>query len=601
MSDAVTRGSIHEALINGKRLLRLDASAALEQAEAILSIDPNQSDAAWLAVRGLEALGRRAEAMQAAERAAKASLKNDELRTAAAAINRGDLATAERCVRPYVNRSPDDVLAAIMLADIATRLGIYTEAEGLLRRASSSAPSYPDLSINLALVLFQQGRVGECLSILDDTISRAPSNMRAATCKADILAQTGEYHAAAACYRSLLDLHPGRPEIWLWYGNVLKTLGDTAGSLGAYRRAIDLDPGFAEAWWSVTELKGNHLSADDIAIMTQELQNARSQAAKVFLHFALGRCFENKECWQRSFDHFAAANRMRLALEPHDKGAVSAEVDRSVHLFDRQFFTARATAGSPSDSPIFILGMPRAGSTLVEQILASHSLIEGTSELPYIPLLVRGIVASDWKNRGAAYPQSLKRLDEAALSELGERYLNAAALHRKTKAPYFIDKFPNNWRYIGLIRTILPNAKIIDARREAMSCCFSNFKQHFTKGQTFAYSQSDLASYYCDYIRMIDHFERDFPGSIFRVQHETLLDHPEREIRKLLDFVGVPYQEQCLRPHENKRPVRTASSEQVRRPISKNALGHWRHFEPWLDDLKIGLGDVLEAAPSSPT
>ena len=274
---------------------------------------------------------------------------------------------------------------------------------------------------------------------------------------------------------------------------------------------------------------------------------------------------------------------------------MSAEVTHSIALFSREFMARHAGVGCAAPDPIFVVGMPRAGSTLIEQILASHSRVEGTSELPDIPLIVRSLIAKNWQQQAAAYPAVVRDLPAQEFAQLGKLYLRNAASKRKTIRPFFIDKLPNNWRYLGLIHLILPNAKIIDARRDAMACCFSNFRQHFSLGQTFAYSMQDLGSYYRDYVRMMEHFARALPGAVHRVQHEALVEDPEREIRALLDYLALPFEEACLRPHDNARPVRTASSEQVRRPISRDAFDLWRHYEPWLDELKAALGGAWRA------
>jgi tetratricopeptide (TPR) repeat protein len=439
-------------------------------------------------------------------------------------------------------------------------------------------------------------------------IGANPAHIAAAASKADILAQTGSYDAAAETYRALLDTVGDKADVWLWYGHLLKTVGRQTDSIAAYRRATTLEPDLAEAWWSLAELKANKVEAGDIAAMErargggpppahQELRPvAVGPAKQLFLHFALGMALEDRGEWAESFDHYAEGNRLRLDLEPHDRTAVSDEVDRSIALFGRGFFAAHAGMGCPEPDPIFVVGLPRAGSTMIEQILASHSQIEGTAELPDIPLIVQSLVAERWQDRDAAYPEVVASLGADRLRQLGERYVEGAAKNRKTAAPFFIDKLPNNWRYLGLIHTILPNAKIIDARRDAMACCFSNFKQHFAQGQTFAYSMIDLASYYRDYVRAMRHIDDVLPGLVHRVQHEALLEDPEREIRRLLDYLALPFEEACLRPHENARPVRTASSEQVRQPINRGALGLWRNYAPWLGELKMSLGDAWRAA-----
>ena len=582
-------GSLRAALENGMRLLDRNPVGAAEQATAILEVTPGQPDALRLLGQALRKLGQRERAAKADLAAINATLRLPDIRSARIAIAGNDLASAERLLRAQLSRSPDDVVATMMLAEIASALGIFPEAERLLTHAASVAPDYPDARVSLALVFFSQGRLDEALASLDHVIADNPGHVGAAASKADILAQTGSYDEAAQTYAGLLDTVGDHPEVWLWYGHLLKTIGRQSDSVAAYRRATTLEPELAEAWWSLAELKADKVEADDLSKMEAALRRATAPTKQLYLHFALGKAFEDRKEWEASFRHYTDGNRLRLEQEPHDRAAISDEVDASIALFDRAFFAEHGGMGCPLPDPIFVIGMPRAGSTLVEQILASHSQIEGTSELPDIPLIVQSLVAKDWQNRAAAYPAVIKRLTPTNLRELGERYIANSASKRKTSRPFFVDKLPNNWRYLGLIHLILPNAKIIDARRDAMACCFSNFRQHFSRGQTFAYSMQDLGSYYRDYIRAMDHFDRILPGLVHRVQHESLAADPEREIRALLNYLDLPFEEACLRPHENARPVRTASSEQVRKPISRDAFDLWRHYEPWLDDLKAAL------------
>jgi len=582
-------GSLQAALRNGALLLDHNPVAAVEQATTILEVTPGQPEALRLLGKALRKLGLAEKAAKADLAAIKSTLRSPDISSARAAIMKNDLAAAERILRTSLSRSPDDVVAAMMLAEIASTLGIHPEAERLLRQAVSVAPDYPDAKVSLALTFFSQGRLEDALATLDRVIADHPEQIVAAATKADILAQTGSYDAAAETYGKLLATVDDNPEVWLWYGHLLKTMGRQSESVAAYRRATALDPELAEAWWSLAELKANKVVAEDLAVMQRSLDRSIAPAKRLYLHFALGKALEDREEWEASFLHYAEGNRLRLDLIPHDRDAVSEEVDRSMALFTRDFFTKHAGMGCQRADPIFVIGMPRAGSTLVEQILASHSQIEGTSELPDIPHIVQSLVARDWQNKAAAYPAVVEKLTAKEVRTLGERYVENSAIKRKTVRPFFIDKLPNNWRYLGLIHLILPNAKIIDARRDAMACCFSNFRQHFSRGQTFAYSMQDLGSYYRDYVRAMDHFEETLPGLIHRVQHESLLADPEREIRALLEYLGLPFEEACLRPHENARPVRTASSEQVRRPINRDAFDLWRNYEPWLDELKAAL------------
>lgn len=582
-------GSLQAALRNGALLLDHNPVAAVEQATTILEVTPGQPEALRLLGKALRKLGLAEKAAKADLAAIKSTLRSPDISSARAAIMKNDLAAAERILRTSLSRSPDDVVAAMMLAEIASTLGIHPEAERLLRQAVSVAPDYPDAKVSLALTFFSQGRLEDALATLDRVIADHPEQIVAAATKADILAQTGSYDAAAETYGKLLATVDDNPEVWLWYGHLLKTMGRQNESVAAYRRATALDPELAEAWWSLAELKANKVEAEDLAVMQRSLDRSIAPAKRLYLHFALGKALEDREEWEASFLHYAEGNRLRLDLIPHDRDAVSEEVDRSMTLFTRAFFAEHAGMGCQRRDPIFVIGMPRAGSTLVEQILASHSQIEGTAELPDIPHIVQSLVARDWQNKAAAYPAVVEKLTAEEVRALGERYVENSAIKRKTVRPFFIDKLPNNWRYLGLIHLILPNAKIIDARRDAMACCFSNFRQHFSRGQTFAYSMQDLGSYYRDYVRAMDHFDETLPGLIHRVQHESLVADPEREIRALLEYLGLPFEEACLRPHENARPVRTASSEQVRRPINRDAFDLWRNYEPWLDELKAAL------------
>jgi hypothetical protein len=335
-------------------------------------------------------------------------------------------------------------------------------------------------------------------------------------------------------------------------------------------------------------------SDEDLAAMQAALAGPDlGREDRFHLHFALGRAFEERRDFPASFDHYAKGNALRGETVGFRITETDALVARSARLFTAGFFAARTGQGCPAPDPIFILGMPRAGSTLVEQILASHSMVEGTMELPDIPLLVRR-VDNRGKAGGGAYPDCLADLDAASLAALGADYLERTRIQRKTDRPFFIDKMPNNWAHVGFIRLILPNAKIIDARRHPLDCCFSNFKQHYARGQGFSYSLADMGRYYANYVALMAHFDAALPAPPYRLIHEHLIDEPEVGIRALLDFLGLPFEPGCLAFHETERAVRTASSEQVRRPINREGVGQWRAYEPWLDPLREALGPALD-------
>lgn len=594
-------GSLAEALANGQRLLLGQPGSAEEQAREILRIDPLNGDALRLLAAALRWLGRIDEAEQAELDAIRAAMHEPVLAQAAKAISKDRLDVAEHLVRPYLRQRPTDVAAIGMLAEIANRTGIFDEAEALLRRAMRLAPAFVEARLSLSRLLFKQNRNEESLTVLDEILAKQPNNAKALRAKATALSQTGHYEQAIAIYEALLARAPQLPPIWLSYGHVLKTVGRLEDAVAAYRRALTLAPDLGEAWWSLGNLKTVSLVQSDVQDMAAALASpVLDPNSRFHLHFALGKALEDTGQVEECFSHYSAGNRIRRSMIAYDPELVTAEVHRSRAFFTPTFFAERHEAGCPAADPIFVLGLPRAGSTLVEQILASHSQVEGTAELPYIPTLARQLIAKRWKRPNASYPQVLAEIGPDALRALGEEYLDRARAHRRTNRPFFIDKLPNNWADIGFIHLILPNARIVDVRRHPLSCCFSNFKQHFARGQAFSYSLEEVGRYYRDYVSLLRHFDKVLPGRVHRVIYERLVQDPEREVRALLRHLGLDFEEACLRFYENERAVRTASSEQVRQPIYRGGLNQWKTFEPWLGPLKEVLGPVLEAYPDSP-
>ncbi|MCC7200596.1 MAG: sulfotransferase, partial [Gammaproteobacteria bacterium] len=418
--------------------------------------------------------------------------------------------------------------------------------------------------------------------------------------KAAILSRLGEYDEAIGLYEGLLAEYPDQVKLWLSYGHALKTAGRQADSIEAYRKCTSLAPAYGEAWWSLANLKTFQFDADDLATMRAQL--ARPNLAdddRLHLDFALGKALEDAAEYPESFRHYAAGNALRLKSTPYAASDTTLRVRRARETFTADFYAAREGWGCPSADPIFIVGLPRSGSTLLEQILASHPLVEGTMELPDIISLVRQL-RSRGREEGETYHDELASLSADEVRAFGEEYLARTRIQRKTDRPYFIDKMPNNWAHAGFIRLILPNAKIIDARRHPLACCFSNFKQHFARGQNFTYSLEDIGRYYRDYVELMGHFDAVAPGAIHRVIYERMVDDTEAEVRALLDHCGLPFDPACLRFYENDRAVRTASSEQVRRPIFREGVDQWRHYNDWLDPLRSVLGPVLVNYPAAP-
>jgi tetratricopeptide (TPR) repeat protein len=509
---------------------------------------------------------------------------------AAIALNENRLDVAERLLKPHLKEDPFDVAAIRMLAELASRIGRWRDAENLLRRAVELAPDWTVAKANLALVLGRNGKPAEALALLDDVFAVEPDNVGHWNLKAATLARLGDFEEAIGLYEGVLRHTPKQPKLWTSYGHMLKTIGRQADGIAAYRKAIELRPTLGEAWWSLANLKTVKLDEADIAAMQAALESPELKAEdRYHLDFALGKALHDAKQTDAAFEHYARGNALRLQLQTYDSADITQKVDRCIAAFTAEAFAERA-GGCEAQDPIFIVGMPRAGSTLVEQILSSHSLVEGTTELQDIPTLAR----KDY------YPRRALNLSAEELRQRGEEYLKRAGVQRRTDRPFFIDKLPNNWFFVPYILMILPNAKIIDARRHPLGCCFSNFRQHYARGQDFTYDLEDVGRYYSDYVRLMAHIDAVLPGRVHRVIYERMVDDTETEVRALLDYCGLEFELACLEFYRTERAVRTASSEQVRRPIYREATEEWRPYEPYLGPLKHALGQVLDAYPEAP-
>lgn len=590
--------------MNSRQPSRLDSdpSGAADEARTLLRTQPANRSALRLLGAALRRLGQEEEASKAEAEAIRLSLADPVLRHAAQALEQDRPEDAERGLAGYVRRDPNDPVALVMLAELGFRAGLFGQAESFLRKSLAIAPGYDDARQALARILLRQDRHPEALALIDEMLRHRPANANLLVMKATALDHIGEYDEAIGLLEEVLGSEPGSAALWTSYGHKLRTVGRLDDSVAAYRRALAADPASGEAWWSLANLKGIRLAAADRAAIEAALaERPTDDEQRAQLHFALAKAFEDAGDASPAFRHFAEGNRLRRSTLDYDPQSVSDEVERSCALFTGQFFSARQGAGCLDQDPIFILGMPRSGSTLVEQILASHSQIEGTSELPHIPALVRRILGSRRNPDTARYPEVLGALSPDALRSLGEEYLARSRAHRKTDRPFFTDKLPHNWSDIGLILLILPNARIIDARREPLSCCWSNYTHYFSKGHPASFDLAEMGRYYVDYVKMLAHYDAILPGRIHRVLHERLVGDPEREIRALLDHLRLPFESACLRFHETERPVRTVSAEQVRQPLNRKGLDSWRPYEQWLDPLKKALGPVLTSYPEVPT
>ncbi len=519
-------------------------------------------------------------------------LRNPRLVEAAIALNENRLHDAEPLLKSHLKADPFDVAAMRMLAELAGRIGRLADAEKLLRRAVELSPNFLAARSNLATVLYRQNRASEALEELDALLAIDPENAGNSNLKAAALGRIGEYDEALALYRDVLKLHPHQPKVWMSVGHMLKTVGRQAESVEAYRKAIAINPCLGEVWWSLANLKTVQFSDSDLNAMTVALATPMlSSDDRLHLHFALGKALEDRKEAEPAFRHYALGNTIRREQLGYDPDDTTRQVDRSIRMYTPELLASRTGQGCPVPDPVFIVGMPRAGSTLIEQILASHSMVEGTMELPDIPALA---------SRLAGRAGGIAAIEPDELRTLGEEYLERTRIQRKTGKPFFIDKLPNNWAHVALIHLILPEARIIDARRHPLGCCFSNFKQHFARGQAFSYALDHMGRYYADYVRFMAHVDAALPGKVHRVFYEDMVEDQEGETRRLLDHLGLPFEEACLEFYKNDRAVRTASSEQVRRPIYREATEQWQIFDPWLDPLKEALGPVLESYPQVP-
>ncbi len=575
-----------------------EAVAALRRA---LLAKPDSADAWRVLADQLDVQGDGTAADEARAHYLEAATADPRLLEAARALVRNELPAAEARLRAHLKAFPTDVAALRMLAEVAGRLGRYQDARELLERCLALAPGFDAARHNYALVLNRQGKADLALPQVERLLAREPRHPGYRNLHAAVLANLGDYLGSIRIYEAVLEEFPQQSRVWMSLGHSLKTAGRQDESIAAYRRAIGLEPTLGEAWWSLANLKTFRFTDADVAALRAALARSDlSDEDRLHFEFALGKALEDAARYEESFAHYAHGNALRRASHPYSAAENTRFVERSRALFTREFFAARAGSGSKAADPIFVLGMPRSGSTLVEQILASHSRVEGTMELPDIALLAREIAADHAAGSEAAFLTALAALTGAELERLGERYLARTRALRRSAAPFFVDKMPNNCLYVGLIQLILPNARIIDTRRHPLGCCFSCFKQQFARGQSFTYALEDLGLYYRDYVALMHHFDAVLPGRVHRVFYEAMVSDTEAEVRRLLEYCGLPFEEACLRFYENERAVRTASSEQVRMPVFRDALEHWRHYEPWLDPLKHALGATLSEYPAVP-
>jgi tetratricopeptide (TPR) repeat protein len=568
------------------------AEEAVPLLEKATRLDPSLEAAHFQLGRAYARLGDGKKADTAYEKSFELSPVRGLMAQAAEHHKAGRFQEAERLCRQVLQKERGNVDALRMLGLLAGAAGQLDEAAHLLKQALSHAPDHAAAMFELGRVLKDLERHEEAIEVYQRLVDLQPDNAKAHYRLGAALAPAALTERAAASYQRCLDLAPNHTGAWLGMGHMLKTLGRQDEGIAAYQRCRELEPSFGEAFYSLANLKTYKFDEDEIAHMQAQLEDPElKEASRVNFLFSLGKAFENRKDYATAWRYYDEGNAAQRMLVSYDPVLTETTNDDLVAFFSAEFFRNLGEVGNPDASPIFVLGMPRSGSTLVEQIIASHSQVEGTSELPYLGRLTKSLNAN--RADGMKYPQVLSELEGRHFERLGSQYLELAQLHRVEGAPHFIDKMPNNFPLAGFIHCILPNAKIIDARRHPLDACVGNLKQLYARGQNFTYDQTDLGEYYLQYQRMMDHWDAVLPGKVLRVQYEETVGNLEQQVQRILDYLELPWEDACVNFHETERAVRTASSEQVRQPIYTSGVGFWKNWDSELEELKMVLEPIL--------
>tara|TARA_R110002096_G_scaffold58847_1_gene147888 strand:- start:5813 stop:7804 length:1992 start_codon:yes stop_codon:yes gene_type:complete len=550
--------------------------------------------ASWKAqAAALRSLGRAVEADQVEAQARRLENLPKDLVSVTHLLYEGKLLKAEQLCRAYMQKNPHNIEGMRLLAEIGKRFGVLEDADFLLETALELDPDNIQLRLDFIDVLRKRQKFEAALAQAKALHEREPDNPLFQSHLAIESMQTGDFDQALVLFETILQALPEDPATLTSRGHALKTLGRQDEAIASYQSAARVRPNQGDAWYALANLKTYRFSDDELArLRSQEKAPDLGFQDRIYLCFALGKALEDRKDYAAAFEYYERGNDLKRAQTRYKSDQMEEELEAQASICTPELFDKQAGKGCPAPDPVFIVGLPRAGSTLIEQILASHSQVDGTLELPNILALSHRLRGRNRVSDRTFYPRVLHDLDAGKLRALGEDYLENTRIHRQG-APFFTDKMPNNFRHIGLIKLILPNAKIIDARRGAMACCFSGFKQLFAEGQEFTYGLEEIGRYYRAYVRLMDHWDAVLPGQILRVHHEDVVEDVETQVRRILDFCGLPFEQACLDFHHTKRAVRTASSEQVRQPIYKQGVAQWRHFEPWLEPLKSALGTEL--------
>lgn len=560
--------------------------------ERAIALDPDALSARWGLAAALQRAGRHEEAALLQDADARPSPAAAMLAEADAARRRGDSRRAEQLCQEIVEKEPQNLAALRQLAMLATEAGQFVIAENFLRRILEISPRHVGALLDLGRFLGQRGRYPEAIEVLEDAATLHGEHADLQLLRGDMLAIIGRSADALRAYEHCLSLRPDDPQALLGCGHMLRIEGRREAAQAAYRRCATIRPEIGDAWWNLASLRGYTPADADIAQMEAELEkSALPPESEVAFRFALARACETRCDYEHAWQHYAKGNALQRGLVKYDPVEIELQQRKIMNAFTEAVFS-REPAATPADrTPVFILGMPRSGSTLIEQILASHSQVEGTGELPYIIMLTKTLAANEAE--GLHYPEVIAQLDSTALTGLGRSYLHYARTHYNEGKPFFTDKMPANFAHAGFIRLILPHAKIIDARREPVAACVANYRQLYAQGKNQSYDLAELGEYYLQYVAIMDHWGNVMPGSVLRIQYEDVVADLEAQVRRILDFCELPFEQNCVEYHRNARPVNTASSEQVREPIYTSAVNFWRHYEAHLNELTEILAPVL--------
>ncbi|WP_428333923.1 sulfotransferase [Novosphingobium sp.] len=579
---------------------RRDAPRAIAELQSAVALNA-ALPMSWRMLSGLHRMtGDLANAEIAARHSAHYASLPPPILHAKTLFSDGEIEPAEMMIREFLLAHGDHPEAMRLLAQIGYLRGVFDDAELLYAGALSLVPDHHEMRSEYVATLIARHKHALARDVLAPLMALDDQHHGHRTHAASVAVGLGEHRAAIALYRGMLAEIPEsdiarRADMNMWLGHALKTVGDLPDAIAAYSASTVARPDFGEAWWSLANLKTYRFGDAELAVISQaETDPGTAPVDRIHLAFALGKALEDRGDHAGSWAAYARGNAARRAESAYSPSIFETNTREQKRVCTPAFFAGRAGWGDPAPDPIFVLGLPRAGSTLIEQILASHSQVEGTQELPNVHYIVHELQGRELDFENPRYPAILPELDAQAVRTFGEQYLADTRSYRTLGRLRFIDKMPNNFRHIGLIHLVLPNATIIDARRNPMDCCFSNLKQLFAQGQEFTYSMQDIARYYRTYLDLMRHWDTALPGRVLRVLNEDLIDDPEGQIRRMLDHCGLPFEDACLNFHQNTRSVRTPSSEQVRRPISRDGVDQWKPYAPWLNELRETLGDALE-------